>query len=320
MLMNSRHPFSAVLALLVCIPLVIPADVLAQAAAQPQHAGKITAVLPIVNVIRGPRQTPASTSEEVFWGDVINTGHLARARVALDDGSVLSVGSDSNLTVAKEDAPAQQTELELNYGRVRAKAVKLVKPNASFQIRTPTGVAGVVGTDFALDSEGDTTRIVVYEGKVNFCALESEKKKEAQPGAAPESQPPAASDQNQQNTQHHTVIGPCVIVGQGEASSVQFNSAPTPPVPATPMTLTDMANSTGGAAGGAAGGIGAAGAVGIGIGAAVAVTVAAVVVRAVSKTQTCSTGAAAAAAHVAPEASCAASSRAATGRAPGQRP
>jgi hypothetical protein len=318
--MNSRHPFFCVLAILLCLPLVIPADILAQAT-QPQHAGRITAVLPIVNIVRGPRQTPASTSEEVFWGDVINTGHLARARVALDDGSVLSVGSDSNLTVTKHDAAGQQTDLDLNYGRVRAKAVKLVKPNASFQIRTPTGVAGVVGTDFALDSQGDTTRIVVYDGKVQFCALESEKKQEqqgAQPGA--ESQPPATGDQEQQKTKRHGVIGPCVIVGSGEASSVQFNSAPTPPVPATPMTLTDMANTTAptGAVG-AGGGIGAAGVTAIGVGAAAAAAVATAVVRAASKTPTCPTTPAAAA-HVVPEASCAARSKGAIARAPGQRP
>ncbi|MFZ0085062.1 MAG: FecR family protein [Candidatus Acidiferrales bacterium] len=319
--MNSRHPFFSVLALVICLPLAFPADVAAQAT-QPQHAGRITAVLPIVNVIRGPQQTPASTSEEVFWGDIINTGHLARARVSLDDGSVLSVGSDSNLTVTKHDAASQQTDLDLNYGRVRAKAVKLVKPNASFQIRTPTGVAGVVGTDFALDSQGDTTRIVVYEGKVNFCALVSEKKKQDdQQGAVPEAQPPVNGDQDQQKKRRRGVVGPCVIVGSGEASSVQFNSVPTPPVPATPMTLTDMANTTApGGAVGAGGGISAGAAVGIGVGAAAAAAVAAVVVRAVSKTPTCPTATAAEAAHVAPEASCAARSKSAIGKVPGQRP
>src|SRR5271163_1348792 len=184
--MNVRHRFTCLTALLICALLVIPADVMAAAqagqATQAQHAGKLTAVLPVVNVIRGPLQNPASTAEAIYWGDVINTGHLARARVALDDGSVLSVGSDSNLTVTKHDATQQQTELDLNYGRVRANAVKQVKPNSSFQISTPTGVAGVVGTDFALDSEGDTTRIVVYEGKVNFCSYKA-KRKEEQRGA-----------------------------------------------------------------------------------------------------------------------------------------
>jgi hypothetical protein len=319
--MNARHPFTCFIGLLTCLLLAIPMDVAAQAgqATPTQHAGKLTAVLPVVNVIRGPQQTPASTSEAVYWGDVINTGHLARARVALDDGSVLSVGSDSNLTVTKHDGGAQQTELDLNYGRVRAKAVKQVKPNASFQIRTPTGVAGVVGTDFALDSQGDTTRIVVYEGKVNFCAYRSKKKEEqegAQGGAA--AGIPAASNEDQQKEKNRRMLGPCVIVGAGETSSVQFNVAPTPPVPATPVTVTEMSSTTSvsGGAGGAAGGLGVAGATAVGVGAAVAVTVAAVVIRSVSKTQTCSSPAAAA--HVVPTANCTGITNA--GKVAGQRP
>ena len=310
--MNARHPFTCFVALLTCLLLAIPMDVAAQEgqATQAQHAGKLTAVLPVVNVIRGPQQTPASTSEAVYWGDVINTGHLARARVALDDGSVLSVGSDSNLTVTKHDGGAQQTELDLNYGRVRAKAVKQVKPNANFQIRTPTGVAGVVGTDFALDSQGDTTRIVVYEGKVNFCAYKATKKEE---------QGGAQGGEDQKKDKNGRMLGPCVIVGAGETSSVQFNAPPTPPVPATPVTVTEMSSTTSvsGGAGGAAGGLGVAGATAV-VGAAVAVTVAAVVIRSVSKTQTCSSPAAAA--HVVPTANCTAITNAGTGKAPGQRP
>ena len=316
--MNVRHPFMCLTALWICVLLAIPADVVAQAgqATQAQHAGKLTAVLPVVNVVRGPQQTPASTAEAVFWGDVINTGHLARARVALDDGSVLSVGSDSNLTVTKHDAAQQQTELDLNYGRVRAKAVKQVKPNANFQIRTPTGVAGVVGTDFALDSQGDTTRIVVYEGKVNFCAYKSKTKEEegAQSGAA------GVGGGDQQNEKNHRMLGPCVIVGAGETSSVQFNAAPTPPVPATPVTVTEMSSTTsvGGGAGAGVGGLGVAGTAAVGVGAAVAVTVAAVVIRSVSKTQMCSSPAAAA--HVAPAANCTAINNASVGKVAGQRP
>src|ERR1700728_3971589 len=125
--MNFRYPITLVLLLIICFALVFPPDVAAQAA---QSAGKITAVVPIVNVVRGPQQVPASTSEQVFWGDVINTGHLARARLARKNVSILIVSSDSNLTIAKHDAAQQQTDLDLNYGRVRSKAAKLVKPDA----------------------------------------------------------------------------------------------------------------------------------------------------------------------------------------------
>jgi hypothetical protein len=297
-MMSFRHPICSAFAVLISLLLAIPAGVVAQSS---PSAGKITTVLPIVNVMHGPQQIAASTSQEVFWGDIINTGHLARARVALNDGSVLSVGSDSNLTIAKHDAAEQQTNLELNYGRVRASAVKLVKPKANFQIRTPTGVAGVVGTDFAVETDNDTTRVVVYEGKVRFCALVSEKKKGEGEEGGPEVQAPSEgyeqtpSDQDQQK-KRRVFLGPCVIVAAGAVSSVRFNEAPTQPVPATSLTVTSMANATSttgagaaGAGGAAGGGIGAAGGAIVGVSAGVAATVATVVVRSVATTKTCST-------------------------------
>ncbi|MGB9244000.1 MAG: FecR family protein [Candidatus Acidiferrales bacterium] len=259
--MNARHPFSAVVAILVCLLLAVPVGVSAQVA---QSAGKITAVVPIVNVVRGAQQVAASTSQQVFWGDVINTGHLARARVALDDGSILSVGSDSNLTIAKHDTGEQQTDLDLAYGQVRARAVKLVKPNARFQIRTPVGVAGVVGTEMVVlfDAAGNM-QVVCMEGACKVCDLS----------------------------------GFCVLMKGGEETGIHGNSSPSAPAPVSPATLTAAvsATNTAGAgagagaagAGAAGGGIGAGTATAVGVGGAVAAGVATAVVRSVSKTQTC---------------------------------
>jgi hypothetical protein len=252
--MNFRHPIVFTLVLVICLALVLPPDVAAQAA---QSAGKITTVVPIVNVVRGAQQVSASTSQQVFWGDVINTGHLARARIALNDGSIVSVGSDSNLTIAKHDAGQQQTDLELNYGRVRAKATKLVKPDAHFQIRTPVGVAGVVGTDMVVlfDINGKM-EVICIEGACKVCDN----------------------------------LGHCVLMKGGEQSSVRSNEQPSQPNPATPMNMTEAVNTTAATGAGATGGgIGVGAGVAVGVGAAVGATVAIVVVRVVTKTQTCST-------------------------------
>jgi hypothetical protein len=252
--MNFRHPIVFTLVFVICLALVLPPDVAAQAA---QSAGKITTVVPIVNVVRGAQQVSASTSQQVFWGDVINTGHLARARIALNDGSIVSVGSDSNLTIAKHDAGQQQTDLELNYGRVRAKAAKLVKPDAHFQIRTPVGVAGVVGTDMVVlfDINGKM-EVICIEGACKVCDN----------------------------------LGHCVLMKGGEQSSVRSNEQPSQPNPATPMNMTEAMNTTAATGAGATGGgIGVGAGVAVGVGAAVGATVAIVVVRVVTKTQTCST-------------------------------
>ena len=245
-----------------CLLLAVPVGVSAQVS---QSAGKITAVVPIVNVVRGAQQVAASTSQQLFWGDVINTGHLARARVALDDGSVLSVGSDYNLTIAKPDTGEQQTDLDLAYGQIRARAVKLVKPNARFQIRTPVGVAGVVGTEMVVlfDAAGNMN-VICMEGVCKVCDL----------------------------------AGVCVLMKGGEETGIHSNSSPWTPAPVSPATLTSAVTATntagaGGAGAGAAGagaaggGVGAGTATAVGVGAAVAAGVATAVVRSVSKTQTC---------------------------------
>lgn len=284
--MKTRHPAISLIAAILAALLVMPVDLAAQ---QAPSAGKITTVLPVVNVIRGQQQIPAAVNAQVFWGDTINTGHLARARVVLDDGSVLSVGSDSNLMIGKHDPAAQQTDLDLNYGRVRAKAAALVKPDAHFRVRTPVGVAGVVGTEVAVIFEPATAQmnVICIEGTCQVCDLQ----------------------------------GNCVTLHAGQESSVHNNSAPTAPSPATPVNEADAINSTAtsGAGAGVGGGIGAAGGIAIGVGAAVAAVVATVIVRSVSKTPTCGSPSPTAAA-AGPTANCATANKGATGRAPGQRP
>jgi hypothetical protein len=252
--MNVRHRVVSALVLVMCLALIIPPDVAAQTA---QSAGKITAVVPVVNVIRGPQQVAASTSQQVFWGDVINTGHLARARIALDDGSILNVGSDTNLAIAKHDATQQQTDLDLNYGRVRAKAAKLVKPDAHFQIRTSVGVAGVVGTDMVVifDASGQM-QVICVEGACKVC----------------------------------DAAGHCVLMKGGQQSSVRSNEQPSQPVQATPMNMTEAMNTTAATGAGATGtGAGLGTGLVVGVTAGIVTTVAVVVVRVVTKTQTCGT-------------------------------
>lgn len=288
--MNVRRPIYTWFALCMSLMLAVPAEVSAQGA---EPAGKITTVLPIVNVVRGPQQIPANTSQEMYWGDVVNTGHLARARIALTDGSILSVGSDSNLTIAKHDAAGQQTDLDLNYGQVRARAVKLVKPDAHFRVRTPVGVAGVVGTEMIVSFDvGGQMQVFCMEGTCQACDLALN----------------------------------CVLLKGGEVTSLRSNQPPAQPQPPTPANLTTAVNATNpagagagagaaGAGGAAGGGIGAAGGAIVGVSAAVAATVATVVVRSVATTKTCAPPPPAAAA--APRANCV--SRTGIGRLPGQR-
>ena len=205
--MKIRAPGTFVLVILISLALAIPPDVASQAG---QRAGQVSRLIPAVNVQRGAQQLTAAAHMPVFWEDVVRTQRMARARIDLDDGSILNVGAESGLRITKHDPGAQQTELELTYGRLRSKAVRIARPDGKFEVRTPAGVAGVVGTDFYILYANAIMMLIVFEGKVRFCNLS----------------------------------GQCVDVLAGMVSSIRGNQKPDPPIPATPAQLTEAVQST----------------------------------------------------------------------------
>jgi len=206
--MKTRSPFLIAMTVLVSMTILVPPDIPAQVG---QRAGQISRAIPEVAIARGTQQLPAVIKTLVDWGDSVHTGDGGRARVALDDGSVLNVGSSSTLLVTQHDAGAQQTQIELTYGRVRSQVIKQSKPNAKFEIHTAVGVAGVVGTDFYLGYMNSLFQIIVFEGHVRFCNLD----------------------------------GLCVDVLAGQIATIRDgHQPPDQPGQATPSELTDAANAT----------------------------------------------------------------------------
>ncbi len=206
--MMTRSPFLIALTVLASLSITVPPDVIAQGG---QKAGEISRAIPDVGIARGTQQLPAPVKALVDWGDLVKTGDGGRARVALDDGSVLNVGSSSTLLVTQHNAAAQQTQIELTYGRMRSQVVKQSKPNAKFEVHTGVGVAGVVGTDFFLGFMNGLFQVIVFEGHVKFCNLD----------------------------------GICVDVLAGQIATIRDgHQAPDQPGQATPSELTDATIAT----------------------------------------------------------------------------
>lgn len=136
-----------------------------------QFAGKISRLVPQVQIDRASQHIVAEVSNSVYWNDDLRSGPGGRARIILKDGSQLNLGSDSNLRILQHDAQAQQTSLDLLMGRVRGKITKLSRPDGKFEIHTPMGIAGLVGTDLSLEVTNDYTELMVFEGTVRFTTL-----------------------------------------------------------------------------------------------------------------------------------------------------
>jgi ferric-dicitrate binding protein FerR (iron transport regulator) len=144
---------------------------------QPRHAGSVTALRPstVVNHkgIPSLQGEPVHQGDEVLWGDRLRTDKKGRARVTLDDRSMLSLGSDSELVIQQHDSESHQTFLELLYGKIRCRVTQIT-PSGRFQLRTPNAVAGVRGTDFGADSSvPGETKFICISGTVLVTPLDA---------------------------------------------------------------------------------------------------------------------------------------------------
>jgi hypothetical protein len=115
-------------------------------------AGRATRVNPQVQLIHGKIKSSLNEMDPVVENDRILTAAKGRARVVLWDGSILNVGSASEMTVKTAPAASQPAVIELAYGKVRAEVTKRMA-GAAFEVRTSTAVCGVLGTTLWVDSE-----------------------------------------------------------------------------------------------------------------------------------------------------------------------
>lgn len=152
------------LAALLCVALS-PNGAMAQTpAAAKQSAGEVAAYR--TSATRNAQ--PISMKESVQWNDTFRSDASGRLRIALHDGSSLSLGSNSELQVVQHDSATQQTQLQLLFGRVRSQVKALVRPGSRFEMSTPHAVLGVIGTDFYVEADGTSTKVIVYSGRVSI--------------------------------------------------------------------------------------------------------------------------------------------------------
>jgi len=115
----------------------------------------------------------ARVGEKVFPKDTVITGKDARAKIVMVDNNEINVSPESQIEIQnyEYDPAAGKKDVLLNviYGKVRSKVEQKYDGKTSkFQIKTPSAVAGVRGTDFLTGHVAGVTNVVTFEGKVEF--------------------------------------------------------------------------------------------------------------------------------------------------------
>ena len=138
----------------------------------------------IMRVVKGDVQVKSGKNDaisrariggKVFPKDTIITGKDSRVKIVMIDNNEINISPDSQIQIEnyeyKSDGEKKNVMLNVIYGKVRNKVEQKYDGEAStFQVKTPSAVAGVRGTDFLTGFSRATrkTEVVTFEGKVMF--------------------------------------------------------------------------------------------------------------------------------------------------------
>jgi Uncharacterized protein conserved in bacteria len=123
-------------------------------------------------VIRQSESLPATIGFVVELGDRLVTGRKSRIKVLFSDDSLLTVASETELTITehifKPKAHQRKTVMELVKGKMRALVQKEVAGvSGAFEVHTNNAVAGVRGTEFVVSATDTELRLWTISGDMD---------------------------------------------------------------------------------------------------------------------------------------------------------
>ena len=144
----------------VMFPMLAGLLLCAAAWSQQAPAGRVTAVLGIVDAVSADGEMRRlQRGDPVFEGDTLRSGPRGRAQVRFSDRGVLSVRPDSELALDsyRDDAAssaASTQQVSLRRGGFRAQTGRIAERNrAGYRVQTPVAVIGIRGTVFDAHQE-----------------------------------------------------------------------------------------------------------------------------------------------------------------------
>ncbi len=123
----------------------------------------------------------AGARGKIFTGDRILTDERSAVHLLLNDGTVIKIGFNSDLKLAKVGLPGKflSWDFFLAQGSIRALVEKLPASENRLRVETPVGTVGVSGTEFVLsyDETAGASYLYGIEGVVEYGANDCEKNK-----------------------------------------------------------------------------------------------------------------------------------------------
>ena len=157
------------LALFLCIALLLTSGAGA-AFASTKVSAKILSLDGDVQVVRSGGEKPfaAFVNMRLTEGDQVITGTKGWAEIQMDDEVVITLAENTRIYLSelRGSGGAQQSSIGLQAGGVGSSVNKKLEENSRFEIKTPTAVMGVRGTEFFTQYFSGNVDVRVVDGFV----------------------------------------------------------------------------------------------------------------------------------------------------------
>lgn len=143
-------------------------------------AGTVSFVSGAATLVRDAQGHALANEDQVHEGDRLETGADGHVQLRMVDGAVLSLRSDSALSIERyrytPDAPEDsRANLALHYGVVRSISGEIgARSRERFRLDTPVAAIGIRGTDFSVLATDDVSRLSLSRGGVVMTPLSAQ--------------------------------------------------------------------------------------------------------------------------------------------------
>lgn len=149
--------------------LVLLAAVMALPACRKAAPDTITVQFTVgdVKIASAGSEKPAQAGDVLAYDDSIITGAASFADLHFGTRGVIRIAENSSIkvTALKTESGTDQTQLDMDRGRIVAVMAKLSK-ESGFSVKTRTTIAAIRGTSFMVVSDPRDSRIYVLKGKI----------------------------------------------------------------------------------------------------------------------------------------------------------
>ncbi len=154
--------------------LIIPQSIWAESSAK---AGKVTAFSGTAQMKKGTgaKQFDVFKNMSFTQGDTFTTGRKSSLQLLVDANKEVTLSSDTKLVISELmkslKSSGGKTTLSLAGGKVKVKINEKLSGDSKFNVKTPTAIMGVMGTEFYVYYDHLGTWVGVLEGRVSIDLL-----------------------------------------------------------------------------------------------------------------------------------------------------